>query len=121
VKDSLKVFGKVLAEHYSWYLEIDPSKNPLYAATDYVTDELRRCPDLLTNETQIIPLNNYSDTPFFVLKAKKASEKGKDVVCTTPQPTKAKRPLLSSPNSVSHLDEIIAGDGCRSVKRKLVK
>lgn len=122
VKDSLKVFGKVLAEHYTWHLEPNPSKNPLYDATDFVTAELRRCPDLLTNETQIAPLNKYSDTPFFVLRAKKVSDKAKDVLCNTPPPTRAKRSVsIVSPNTVSHMDDIVGGEGQRSVKRKLVK
>jgi len=51
-----------------WDLAIDPCQNPLYKATENVEAELLKCPDHLTNETQIAPLTNFSTTPFFVLK-----------------------------------------------------
>lgn len=43
------------------------SGNPLYEATDHVEDELKRCPDILTNETQVRTLLTYSDRPFICL------------------------------------------------------
>ena len=43
-------------------------KNPLYAATEYVEEELDRCPDSLTNITQIKPLVDFSETPFCSLE-----------------------------------------------------
>ncbi len=34
----------------------DPMSNPLYAATEQATDELKRCPDFFKNENQLPPL-----------------------------------------------------------------
>lgn len=48
----------------------DPKLNPLYAATEKVEIELLMCPDALTNETQLRPLLNFSDSPFYVLCTK---------------------------------------------------
>jgi hypothetical protein len=53
------------------YFEIETTshcdENPLYAATDNVESELLRCPDILTNVTQIRPLLDHSDKPFYKL------------------------------------------------------
>lgn len=41
--------------------------NPLYFATETVERELLKCPDNLTNETQMKPLYDFSNSPFYVL------------------------------------------------------
>ena len=51
----------------------DPMANPLYAATEQATDELKRCPDLILNENQIKPLLTESNIfPFYALQLKRA-------------------------------------------------
>lgn len=67
VDEMLEKYGTVLEDHYEWCLVSVPSKNPLYAATDKVTDELLRTPDFMTNESQLKPLLN---KPFYELKRK---------------------------------------------------
>ena len=52
-----------------------------------VTTELLRCPDKLTNETQMRPLLNHSKTPFIVLHRRKP-------------PTAARAPRAASPAAV---------------------
>ena len=52
----LQKFSHILCQHYTWTIEEDPVANPLFKATDDVSDELLRCPDNLTNDTQIMPL-----------------------------------------------------------------
>jgi hypothetical protein len=69
VRESINDFTAELKVHYDISLAQDPMENPLYAATEDVEDELTRCPDLLTNVTQIKPLDQFSDTPFLVLKS----------------------------------------------------
>lgn len=48
--------------------ESDPMANPLFQATETVDENLRLCPDALTNENQLRPLLNYSSQPFYVLQ-----------------------------------------------------
>jgi hypothetical protein len=43
------------------------NENPLYMATETATQELLKCPDKLTNETQIQPLLDHSEFPFVCL------------------------------------------------------
>lgn len=69
VQDSVSDFNKELTAHFTIKLVSDPMLNPLYAATEMVEDDLSRCPDLLTNETQIKPLHSFSSTPFLTLTA----------------------------------------------------
>jgi len=66
VKESLVVFKKELGKYYTWELVRNPYKNPLFRATHDAARELKRCPDNLTNETQIKPLD--PETPFYVLR-----------------------------------------------------
>jgi hypothetical protein len=68
VEELLHCYEKSLSEHYIWDHVSRPKDNPLYRATDKVTDDLLKCPDMLTNESQMQPLNNFSDTPFIILK-----------------------------------------------------
>jgi hypothetical protein len=50
----------------------DPMRNPLFAATEQATDELKRCPDLYLNENQLPPLLVESRFPFYALRLKRA-------------------------------------------------
>lgn len=67
VQCSIDDFHNEISRYYSWETVDNPQENPLYAATETVTDELLRCPDMLTNETQIRPLLVNSSAPFLVL------------------------------------------------------
>ena len=64
---SLGDYKEEIEKHYTIEAVEDPNMNPLYAATENVETELLRCPDSLTNETQLRPLLIYSRTPFLVL------------------------------------------------------
>jgi hypothetical protein len=68
VQESLDDHSDILSRFYTWETVEDSMKNPLYAATENVEKELLSCPDALTNETQIRPLLQYSNTPFIVLR-----------------------------------------------------
>jgi hypothetical protein len=50
----------------------DPMSNPLYAATEQATDELKRCPDFFLNENHLPPLLVESRFPFYALRLKRA-------------------------------------------------
>ena len=67
VEDSINEFRVEINRYYTVEAVADPHLNPLYAATETVEQELLRCPDSLTNETQLRPLLSYSNTPFLVL------------------------------------------------------
>jgi len=47
----------------------NPLQNPLYAASECCTTELLRCPDCITNATQISPLVCNSQFPFYALES----------------------------------------------------
>ena len=68
VADALVEFKSVIEEHYEVEYIAKPEKNPLYSATEQVERELLRCPDKLTNETQMRPLLDHSAFPFIVLR-----------------------------------------------------
>ena len=67
VEESLQTFQNEIEAYY--YIEkiSDPNDNPLFAASGlkHVKKDLMECPDMLTNETQIRPLNQ--QYPFFKL------------------------------------------------------
>lgn len=65
-----------LLEFFEIEFESDPLKNPLYRATDSksIVKELRRCPDNLTNETQLVHLLAHSDEPFIRLNIRPRHE-----------------------------------------------
>jgi hypothetical protein len=65
VEEMISSHSEELSQYYSWSLIADPESNPLYSATEKVTDELLRCPDNLTNTTQIRPLIQSSGGPFY--------------------------------------------------------
>ena len=70
VEELILAYSDELHTHYTWELIKDPTKNPLYLATEAIEDELLKCPDSLTNETQIRPLDDFSETPFYEFKRK---------------------------------------------------
>jgi hypothetical protein len=59
-----------LSKFFNWHSVRDPMTNPLYAATERVTDKLLQCPDMITNQTQLPPLLIYSDDPFLEMKVR---------------------------------------------------
>ena len=67
VQCSLGDYKEEIEKYYTIEAVEDPNMNPLYAATENVETELLRCPDSLTNETQLRPLLIYSTTPFLLL------------------------------------------------------
>ena len=68
IEESLEENSDSIKEHFTVRLISDAKENPLYAATERVTEELLRCPDNLTNETQMKPLFSHSSSPFYVLE-----------------------------------------------------
>lgn len=67
VQCSIDDYKEEIEKYYTVEAVEDPNLNPLYAATENVEKELLRCPDSLTNETQLRPLLIYSKYPFLVL------------------------------------------------------
>ena len=67
VDEMLSKFQSLLAPYYDWHTVTKAENNPLFAATNNVTAELRRCPDNMTNATQVRPLG---DEPFYEFKRK---------------------------------------------------
>ncbi len=94
IQEQLDDNKSLLAPYFDIKLVKECASNPLYFATDNVEKELLRCPDTLTNETQIRPLLDFSDHPFYVLQVKgpqlitTESTIGANVV--TPIPDRAK-------------------------------
>ena len=66
--EALKEFEHLLEPYYNITTINDPKENVLYLATESVTADLLKCPDNITNETQIKPLLNHSENPFYVLQ-----------------------------------------------------
>ncbi len=70
IEESLEEHSDSIKEHFTIRLVSNAKENPLFAATEQVTEELLRCPDNLTNETQMKPLLSHSSSPFYVLELK---------------------------------------------------
>lgn len=68
IDQSIRDFGAILQQYFYIRKECSPESNPLCRATDDVKAQLLLCPDNLTNETQMKPLFDYSDEPFWVLE-----------------------------------------------------
>lgn len=68
VEELLTAYADILEEHFMWDRVKNPLQNPLYKSTERCQKELLLCPDMLTNATQVLPLNEYSDTPFIIFK-----------------------------------------------------
>lgn len=71
VSELLEQFKDEISKYYKIIHVQNPKENPLYYATDYVANDLRKCPDNLTNLTQMKPYDAYSDSPFICLKRRK--------------------------------------------------
>ena len=82
VQDSIDTFRSEITKYYVIETVEDPLDNPLYKASEKVTSELLRCPDALTNETQLRPLLSYSKCPFLVLTRR--HEVYYETPCVTP-------------------------------------
>ena len=68
IDKSLIKFGDYLIPYYTITKERDPKLNPLYLATEHVEEALLLCPDVLTNDTQLRPLLDCSEYPFYRLQ-----------------------------------------------------
>lgn len=70
VQDAIGNFNSEISARYNITFVTDPMKNPLYKVTNdpSIEKELLRCPDNLTNSTQLKPLLNFSSQPFYQLK-----------------------------------------------------
>lgn len=93
IQEQLDDKKSLLAPYFDIKL-VKESENPLYAATDNVEEELLRCPDILTNETQIRPLLDFSDRPFYVLEVKGDNNgvvSNDAVNIVTPVPSRARK------------------------------
>ena len=93
VEELILEHADVLIKYYTWELVQDPLRNPLYLATEAIEDELLKCPDSLTNETQIRPLDDFSSTPFYEFKPRRLG--------ATQQPSTPRKSKISSGNSSS--------------------
>ena len=101
VADALIEFKGVIEEHYEVEYIAKPEKNPLYNATERVERELLRCPDKLTNETQMRPLWDHSSFPFIALRCRQiplslALEGGLSPVVRRPTAVTGGCPVLST-------------------------
>lgn len=70
IEESLEDFKAYLEPHFKVYLEKDALCNPLYLATEDAEEKLLLCPDLITNNTQTIPLKSHAGKRglFYVLE-----------------------------------------------------
>lgn len=64
VGNMVVTYSSRLSEIYEWREIKEPIKNPLYAATETVREDLLRCPDHLTNDNQIVSLTTKNRAPF---------------------------------------------------------
>jgi hypothetical protein len=81
VLNSINDFHNEIYKYYTWEAVENPFDNPLYAATEMVTEQLLRCPDIVTNATQILPLLINNSYPFLVLTCR---EVFLDIPCLIP-------------------------------------
>jgi len=70
VEEYISEFYATITEHYYIKLVRRVEKNPLYLATNMCNDRLSLAPNAYTNLTQMVPLRNYSTTPFCLLRCK---------------------------------------------------
>lgn len=107
IDESVRDFGGILRKRFELRTVSQARSNPLCKATDSVTTELTRCPDLLTNDTQLKPLNAFSNSPFWALELKQSSlraapytptklKKHHSVTLQAATPAKRKRKTASS-------------------------
>jgi hypothetical protein len=70
ITQEIEEYSEIIQAYYKIELVANCQENPLYRATEDVTEELLRCPDNLTNATQVQPLWNHSKYPFVLLTVK---------------------------------------------------
>jgi len=70
ITKEIEEYSEIIQAYYQVTLVDNCQENPLYVATEHVNEELLRCPDNLTNETQMQPLYNHSKYPFVCLTVK---------------------------------------------------
>lgn len=83
----IDIYEREITKYYDIKYVSAPKQNPLYMATECVTDELLKCPDKLTNKTQLLPLMKFSKDPFVCLTRKDESNP-----LTPPRRVKQQRP-----------------------------
>lgn len=78
IEESIESFSAYLEPYFTIRLEHNPSLNPLYVATDRAEEDLLLCPDLITNETQVLPILEHArdGALFYVLQLKPSAELG---------------------------------------------
>ena len=107
VQDSIDTFRSEITKYYAIEAVDDPLDNPLYKASEKVTSELLRCPDALTNETQLRPLLSYSKSPFLVLTRR--HELFYETTCVTPskrdRAVRASKHEMITPRNLTVSDE----------------
>jgi len=109
IEESLTDFYDYLIPYYIITKEKDPKLNPLYLATEDVEEALLQCPDALTNDTQLRPLLNYSDCPFYRLELRNPIDMTPAVV--TPTSSKKKRQYRSSSILLNEYDASASAKG----------
>lgn len=107
IQKSIHDFKETLDQYYHIRLEQNPRNNPLFLATEDVEQELLRCPDSLTNETQMRPLFKFSNSPFYCLEVKDEF----DVTPKTPTKVKSrsKRPVVVMESSPETEEKVLSG------------
>ena len=94
------------------FLEIaERNLNPLYLATDDVEAELLKCPDNLTNETQMRTLYDFSSSPFYILTCIN------HVAPSTPSADRSKK-SPSGPSPVGSLGNSVSSNSRNSSSKK---
>ena len=71
IEEQLSEAMAILDQYYLIELPTTYLDNPLYRGTEGVESDLLKCPDALTNETQLRPLLEHSTTPFYRLSLKR--------------------------------------------------
>lgn len=104
ITDPIDRHLSVLEPYFDVFFVENPKKNPLYRATELVDSDLLRCPDALTNETQLRPLLAHSHQPFVALVLKRDWEKTLlETPVSTPRKAKRKAEETDSEEDISGL------------------
>ena len=113
VQDSIDTFRSEITKYYVIETVDDPLDNPLYKASEKVTLELLRCPDALTNETQLRPLLSYSKSPFLVLTRR--HEIYHETACVTP--SKRGRAVRASSHEITPRNLTVSDEELSDLKK----
>jgi len=128
VEELLYAYEKILGEHFMWDKISKPAQNPLYRSTERCQKELLKCPDMLTNATQMLPLHDFSPTPFIILKRMNRSyekrnasgeliRRGAVVHFPTISMKKVKAAEMTAPDSPSSSSDVSLNDRRRAKGR----